>query len=228
MNPGWALEERTGTAGDLHGRDFFQAGPRAITWCRFTNRALVLGSTQSDADVDATRARTAGVEIVRRRTGGGAVLVAPGDVVWIDLVIRPGDRLWDDDVGRSFLWVGRAWAGALRAVLDPAGDEPVVHTGAMRRGPWSASACFAGLGHGEVTVGGRKVVGLAQRRGRDGALFQAAALLHWRPDELLGLLRLPDGARPEVAVAAAGLSGLAGDRLEETAVVEALVAALPD
>jgi hypothetical protein len=39
--------------------------------------------------------------------------------------------------------------------------------------------CFAGLGPGEVTVDGRKAVGIAQRRTRAGSLFQCAVPLRW-------------------------------------------------
>src|SRR5439155_265605 len=70
------------------------------------------------------------VSVVRRRTGGGAVWVAPGDPVWVDVVVPAGDRLWDDDVGRAVWWLGDAWAAALADLgLAAAG----VHRGPMVR-----------------------------------------------------------------------------------------------
>ena len=63
-------------------------------------------------------------------------------------------------------------------------------------------ACFGGLSPYEVTVEGRKCVGLAQVRRRHGALFQAAALLTWSPERLARLL----GVSPtEQAAAGAAL-----------------------
>jgi len=153
-----------------------------------TGPALVLGSTQPDV---AER----NVPVVRRRSGGGAVLVRPGDVLWVDVLLPAGDPLWEDDVGRSFHWLGRAWVDAL-ASLDVEGawhDGPLVCT------PWCRQVCFAGLGPGEVTVDDRKVVGLAQRRTRAGALFQCAALLRWDPEEMARLLDLDTEAEKALA-----------------------------
>src|SRR5262245_17418784 len=95
--------------------------------------ALVLGSGQPDSDVDAGAVAAAGVEIVRRRSGGGAVLVAPGGLLWVDLVVPAGDPLWQADVGRAAWWVGASWAAALESAVRA---RPDVWRGAMRRSPW--------------------------------------------------------------------------------------------
>jgi lipoate-protein ligase A len=124
-----------------------------------------------------------GIEVVRRRSGGGAVYVAPGGELWVDVVVPRGDDLWDDDVGRATYWLGDAWATAI-------GDRAVVHRGAMVHHEWSALVCFAGLGPGEVTVDGRKVVGISQRRTREAARFQCVAYERWDPQPLVDLLHL--------------------------------------
>ncbi len=174
---------------------------------------LVLGSTQPDAAVDRDRAAAAGVEVVRRRSGGGAVLLRPGETVWADVLLPAGDRLAESDVGRAFAWVGRAWARALDAVGVVGA---VVHEGRPRPATrLSAAVCFAGLGPGEVTVGGAKVVGISQRRSRAGTLFQCGALVTWEPAPLLDLLVLPglsDGDRAELDGVAAG-TGVEPSRL---------------
>lgn len=187
-----------------------------------TQPAVVLGSTQPLAIVDAERARVAGVEVVRRRSGGGAVLVDPAAVVWVDVMVPTEDPLWDLDVGRAFHWLGRAWAGAL---ADLRGVVAEVHEGPLRQTPWSAQVCFAGLGPGEVTVGDAKVVGMCQRRTRTGALFQCAALLSWEPAHLLDVLSLCDDDRRR---GLDQLSGAAtGVEVGSVALVEALLARLP-
>ena len=160
-----------------------------------TEAAVVLGSTQPGSVV------RPGTAAVRRRSGGGAVLVEPGGLVWVDVFLPAGDPLWEVDVGRAFAWLGRAWVGALGAGHPHAG--PLVTT------PWSKLVCFAGLGPGEVTVDGAKVVGMAQRRTRAGALFQCAALLEWHPERLLDRLAVTEEERrrgaEELAGAARGL-----------------------
>jgi lipoate-protein ligase A len=121
------------------------------------------------------------------------------------VTIPAGDPLWDHDVGRAFHWLGAVWV----EVLAAAGIPAVMYDGPLRRTAWSASVCFAGLGPGEVTVEGRKVVGMSQRRTREAALFQCCAALRWEPARLLDLLALDDADRarggPELAAVAAGI-----------------------
>jgi lipoate---protein ligase len=117
------------------------------------------------------------------------VLLIPGEVVWLDVVIPTGDPLWSDDVSHASHWLGDAWVAAL--------GGGSVHRGPMVRTPWSSLACFAGLGPGEVTVGGRK------RRTRAGARFQCAVYSRHDPSVLPGLLRLSPSERTECAAALA-------------------------
>jgi lipoate---protein ligase len=168
-----------------------------------TSPALVLGSTQPAVDERE-------VPVVRRRTGGGAVLVRPDEQLWVDVLLPAGDPLWDDDVGRSFHWMGQAWVDALRTT----GVEAAWHHGAMVCTPWCRQVCFAGIGSGEVTVDGRKVVGLAQRRTRAGALFQCAALLRWDAAALVDLLSLDSDALAGIEPVASALA-VDGHALED-------------
>jgi lipoate-protein ligase A len=197
-------------------------GQRAVRICELTGPAVVLGSTQPMGDVDSGAALRLGLDVVRRRSGGGAVLVEPGAVAWVDVSLPRSDPLWEDDVGRSFGWLGEAWCWALSAVGTPGCK---VHRGPAVKTRWSGKVCFAGLGPGEVTVGGRKVVGMAQRRTRDGALFQCAVPLAWQPERLLDVLSLTPEERA-AAVKDLGTVAVpvdaAGDELEA-----ALLAYLP-
>ena len=185
--------------------------------------ALVLGSGQPETDVDQEAAAAAGVEIVRRRSGGGAVRVDPGALLWVDLIVPAGDPLWQADVGRATWWVGATWASALETAV---GADPEVWRDGMRRSPWSALVCFAGTGPGEVCIEGRKVVGVSQRRTRRAALFQTAALLDWDAAAVLALLRVDDASRAQGRVdlgpIAAGVGREHGDRL-----LAGFLAALP-
>jgi len=158
-----------------------------------TEPAVVIGSAQPLLSVDSDA--DAGVSIVRRHSGGGAVLLRPGEVLWADVYLPAGDQLWDDDVRRSVYWLGRTWTLA----LGDLGIDASCHEGGLIASQWSHLACFAGLGPGEVTVGTRKVIGISQRRTRAGALFQCAGLLRWDPGALTKLLALDAAARREVS-----------------------------
>jgi len=186
----WEVAAHVGPAAGLHSLDL-PAGAGVVHQCIPSSRALVLGSTQPDAMVDAARAAAAGYSVARRRSGGGVVAVAADEVVWVDIVIAPDDPFWDDDVGRAGMWVGDAWCRALQSLGVTAGLA--VHPGAPLRRELGRVVCFDGLGAGEVTAAdttGRphKLVGLSQRRGRWGARFQTIVHRHWRPEDWAGCL----------------------------------------
>lgn len=234
----WQVEHLNGPVGALHERSveilYGTASPgRLVRVMEPVDQALVLGSTQSEDVVDLPACAAAGVQVVRRRSGGGAVLVQPGAQVWVDVVLPAGDVLWCADVGRAAWWVGQAWAAALGAM----GTKGVsVWTGPMLRRPWSSLVCFAGLAPGEVsTAGGGKIVGISQRRARTGTLFQCSCLLRWEPAMTLDLLALSPDLRARAAreLAAAGAIAPPADaaaicgRADAGEIVRSLVAALP-
>jgi len=181
-----------------------------VNLCRPTAPALVIGSTQPESSIDAARAADLGLAVVRRRSGGGAVLVRPGGVLWVTIELPAGDALWQEDLGRSFAWLGQAWVRALTAA---GAEDPVAHSGPPVRTEWSSTLCFAGLGAGEVKVAGRKAVGLAQRRNRAGATFHCAVLLEWDPAEMASLAAEAPEWLPEALANFAGPCGVAGGAL---------------
>ncbi|MGO9962319.1 MAG: lipoyl protein ligase domain-containing protein [Acidimicrobiales bacterium] len=202
--------ERRGAPGTLHGEVPDPLGRRLACVCFPLAPAVVIGSAQPASDFDGERLAAAGMALVRRRSGGGAVLVVPGSQVWLDVFVPDGDVLAQADVGRSFHWLGDAYAAAIAAVLGAPGDRAGV---AVNRGPRRATAlsrtlCYAGLGAGEVTVAGRKVVGMSQRRERAGAWIHSMALLSDQSDVLPGLLTGSEDHRAaaRAALSTAGLS----------------------
>lgn len=190
----WTVTTRREGAAAFHARVPEPAPGERLAWVATPPApSLVLGSAQADDDADRRVAAALGIEIARRRSGGGAVLVVPGEMVWIDLIVTRDDVLWDDDVARAMHWVGDAWVAAL-ADLDISGE---VHRGPLVRTAWSAQVCFAGTGPGEVLdAGGAKLVGISQRRTRTWARFQTMAHLRWRPELVAALVA---GSRPRPA-----------------------------
>jgi lipoate-protein ligase A len=170
---------------------------------------LVLGSTQSTELVASRELGRRGVEMVRRRGGGGAVSLRPGDHIWIDAWIPRDDPLWMPDVTPAAEWVGVWWTTALTA-LGTAGLS--IHTGRSVPGEFGELVCFAGHGPGEVLHSGRKVVGLSQWRSREGALFSSCAYHRWDATGLMDLMDVDDVQRvalvAELASAAVGLGEL--------------------
>ena len=207
----WTVEVVSGSPQALHDLD---VPPRRLARVHLPDSAtVVLGSTQDPGIVQPDRAAGLRVAVAKRRSGGGAVWLAPGEVVWVDLVVPAGDPLWVVDVGRAATWVGHAWvealsaaaAGGVRRPRRSAGD-PGWTGGVPRYEVWDAPlvdrelgrfACFAGVARGEVTMRFgegplRKVVGVSQRRTRALARFQSVVYLYWDPGPLLRVLAADD------------------------------------
>ena len=196
MDSDFALETHGGTAADFHATDLLaDVRPRVVVGGA-TGAALVLGSGQQ-FDLDACR--DAGIDVVKRRSGGGVVLVEPGAMCWFDVVVPATDARFASvahDVSASMRWLGSQVAAALSS-LDVAAVE--VHDGPMTGGQWSALVCFAGVGPGEVLLGRRKLVGISQRRTRHGSRFQCMVHVRWSPAVLVGLLAEPRPGFDELA-----------------------------
>jgi lipoate-protein ligase A len=193
----------------LHGEVPDPAGDRLACVCVPLTPAVVIGSAQPASDFDDERLGAAGLELVRRRSGGGAVLVAPGRQVWLDVFVPTADALSQPDVGRSFYWLGDVFANAIASVLGASNNSALIEVkrGPTPTSPWSKVLCFAALGAGEVTVAGRKVVGMSQRRERAGSWIHAMALLGGRGADLAEMLSgTPDRrSQARAVLAEAGL-----------------------
>jgi lipoate-protein ligase A len=227
---GWPVETERGTATSLLGRQALGHGERttavdrSATVLEVTAPALVLGSTQRDEVVDRGAAERLGIDVVRRRTGGGAVLLMPDAHVWVDVVVPADDPLWSDDVAEAFAWLGEAWVVALTTLGI---EGTVANETAVCHSILGRLICFAGLGYGEVSGPGGKIVGLAQRRSRAGSWFQCAVLRRWDPaayGALLapGLGHITDAPGREVADV-----HVQPVPVEPSVLVEAFIAALP-
>ena len=207
---------------------FRSRGQRVAVAREVTVPTLVLGSTQTADLVDSTTLAGGGVELARRRGGGGAVYLAPGGQLWLDVWIPRDDPLWVADVSAAAEWVGMWWTAALAGVGQ---HDLEVHHGRSVPGAFGDLVCFAGRGPGEVFEGRRKVVGLSQWRAREGSLFSSCAYLRWDPAPLLALLDVGDDVHGELArglaSAAAGLADLSAGAGDLSHLRAALLGSLP-
>lgn len=202
----WGIERHVGSAASFHGRDLPDPPRRVVWWFEASTPSIALGSTQRTEVVDAELAKDQGIEVVRRRSGGGAVWLDGETVTWVDVVLPVDDRHWHDDVGHSAAWLGAVWAAAL---VDLGVEGAVVHDGPLTRTADAGLVCFAGLAPGEVLIGGRKAVGISQRRTRHAARFQCAVLHTWDPGPLVDAFDIDDekraALRERVAECATGI-----------------------
>jgi lipoate-protein ligase A len=207
----------------------FRTEPRRLAVAREVGApTLVLGSTQPTQLVDVTALRERQVELARRRGGGGAVYLGPGEQLWVDVWVPRDDPLWLPDVSAAAEWVGAWWMAALAGSGQHGFD---VHRGRSVPGAFGDLVCFAGRGPGEVFHGLAKVVGLSQWRAREGALFSSCAYRRWDPGPLLALLDLENEGRAvlarDLAPLAVGLAELEPPALSLSAVRHRLLDSLP-
>jgi len=188
-----------------------EATLRVYTWLRPT---LSLGRNQAARGVYSPEAAAAlGVDVVRRPTGGRAVLHAREVTYAVAAPTAPGEPL-----GAAYARVNRVLLDGLRRLgvdahlAEPAGRAPLP-TGAP---------CFETPVEGEIVVGGRKLVGSAQYR-EDGAFLQHGSILV--DDDQALLTRLALQPLPAVPPAAT-LRGALGRVPAVAEVAEALFAAV--
>ena len=128
--------------------------------------ALSLGFHQPEESVDREALARRGYDLVRRPTGGAAVLHID------ELTYAVAAPLGMTGLGRGVLEIHAAIADALAATFRGLGVD--VDFGGD--GVPQEFACFSGAGGHEMTLGGRKLVGSALRRGRS-AFLQHGSIL---------------------------------------------------
>jgi lipoate-protein ligase A len=144
--------------------------------------ALSLGYNQRiERDVDIAKCQEAGVEVVRRITGGGAVLHARELTYSIVSAV-------DDGIPESVAGSYRFLSQGLIASYKILGLDVELKPG---RNMTRSTACFSVATLADLTYQGKKLAGSAQAR-RGNALLQHGSLpIHSHADDLFSLLRFP-------------------------------------
>jgi lipoate-protein ligase A len=158
-----ALDEALLVAAEERGQ-----GPVLRVW-EAPGPAVVLGASSRLAeDVDVELCRSDGVPIARRSSGGGTVVVGPGALnVTVVLPANASPGLTAVDTAQAQV-LGRL-ARSVRGFGPPVGVQ----------------------GSGDLTLGGRKFAGSAQRRLRRFFLVHASILYNFPIDRIVRYTRLP-------------------------------------
>lgn len=177
--------DEVGPASNIHANPMRYADQRTARFVNVTRSALVLGSSQDPNEIDRESLIRKGVELVIRKSGGGAVFLSPNGQLWVDIAIPKGDKYFRCDVSESFEIIGEIF---LQALSDLGTEDLQMHAGRLLGSEIAKKVCFAGLGPGEITFEGAKVVGISQRRTSLGSVFQCTVYVRYPFAELLELM----------------------------------------
>jgi lipoate-protein ligase A len=194
---------------------------RVYGWCQPT---LSLGYAQNaQQEVDLAACHAQGVAVIRRPTGGRAVL-HDQEVTYsvvMPLVLGEGAHTITEHYRR----IGMALAAALQALGLPVQLARPQVRAAPTRAP-ASPACFAALSRYELSVAGKKLVGSAQKRAQR-ALLQHGSIPLWMDRQrLFQCLRVPREHRAELVQAAYTAMGAVNEVAAQPVTLAALHAAL--
>jgi lipoate-protein ligase A len=119
---------------------------------------LSLGKRQPLDGVDLARCRADGVDVVRRATGGFAILHT--DELTYSIAIRPDDPRSDGAILDAYRKLSQGLMAGLRLLGATPEMNPVVPGGVHN----ASAACFEVPSAYEIVVGERKLIGSAQAR----------------------------------------------------------------
>lgn len=155
--------------------------------------AVSIGYFQSIKDIDKERCILKGYDIVRRPTGGRMIL--HHREFTYSIVVPPDSYLFGKDVLSTY----RILHQGVLAGLKKIGLAPEIVSGRDKKAIKSP-ACFFSPSIYEITIGGRKIMGSAQRRWQKVILEQGSILLDLDINELLSILYLPNGYQRKEAI----------------------------
>lgn len=128
-----------------------------------------LGRNQPVKGVDLARIAERGYGIVRRPTGGRAILHT--DEMTYSMIAAPSHALMQGYVLDSYLRISHGLVAGLRRLGIAAEEAP----GTNRAGPDVSAACFEVPSAYEIVAGGKKILGSAQAR-RSTSVLQHGSL----------------------------------------------------
>lgn len=147
---------------------------------------LSLGYAQPLTDVDIPRLQSCGWELVRRSTGGRAVLHT--DEITYSIIAPLNEPRVAGSVLESYSRLAEALVEALRLLGLPVEMHEHAGTGGKTPNP----VCFEVPSTSEITTGGKKLVGSAQARRKEGFLQHGSLPLTGDLTRILQALVFPD------------------------------------
>ena len=156
---------------------------------------LSLGLAQSFADVDVQRLNARGWEVVRRPTGGRAILHS--DELTYSIIASTQEPRVAGSVLESYKRLAQALVKAVKSLGLPVEIEEDPYTSRKKPNP----VCFEVPSAYEITVQGKKLIGSAQARRKEGVLQHGSLPLTGNLARITEVLYFPDETERQRATA---------------------------
>jgi lipoyl(octanoyl) transferase len=194
---------------------------RVYGWCQPT---LSLGYAQNaQQEVDLAACHAQGVAVIRRPTGGRAVLHDQEVTYSVVMPVALADG--PHTITEHYRRIGMALAAALQALGLPVHlARPQVRAEPTRLP--ASPACFAALSRYELSVAGKKIVGSAQKRAQCALLQHGSIPLWLNRQQLFQCLQVPAEHRATLVQAAYTTMGAVNEVAAQPVTPAALHAAL--
>lgn len=172
-----------------------RASPPTLRLYAWSPPCLSLGYAQPAGDVDQAALRQRGWEMVRRPTGGRAILHT--DELTYAVIGPHNEPRLAGSVLESYQRLSRALLDALHRLQVPAHSQAqaLIPPGSDPKG----AVCFEVPSNYEITVDGKKLIGSAQARRRDGVLQHGSLPLTGDLQRITQALVFPDAANRQAA-----------------------------
>ncbi|HEX5547565.1 MAG TPA: lipoate--protein ligase family protein [Ktedonobacterales bacterium] len=132
--------------------------PPTLRFYAWEPPCLSLGKRQPLDGIDLARCRSDGIDVVRRATGGFAILHT--DELTYSIATRPDDPRADGAILDAYQKLSQGLMAGLRLLGATPEMSPVVPGGVHN----ASAACFEMPSAYEIVMGGRKLIGSAQAR----------------------------------------------------------------
>ncbi len=152
--------------------------PPTLRLYEWSRPSLSIGYFQRTSDIDVGYCRKMGYPVVRRLTGGRAVL--HDSELTYSFAASADFTVFRGSLREDYMSISRALVLMLRLNGIDAEASFERRGNAGRRSP----ACFRALSYGEITARGRKIIGSAQRRYPDGFMQHGSVLLSFDARQL--------------------------------------------
>ncbi|MDA8433240.1 MAG: biotin/lipoate A/B protein ligase family protein [Nitrospiraceae bacterium] len=217
-----ALDEAVATL--LRGRGL----PPVLRLYGWERPSLSLGCFQKSSDVDIGYCKSSGIPVVRRPTGGRAILHDEELTYSLSAGTRSGP--FSGGLLDSYRRVGAALHLAFRRLGIAAEAKAEREKGRVLTG---SPLCFQSSSYGEILIGNKKAVGSAQKRWDDGLLQQGSIPYSYRTGDMRKIFGGHCDALPDCATGLRNAAPGVGEDLLKESVVSSFeevfgVSLLPD